>query len=143
MAKNTQLTDATANAAADAVARLLDGGFIDIYDNTNAQPANADTAVPGTSVKLARIALANPSAPAAVAGVVTFTDPAPVNPLASGTALWFRALKSDGVTAVYDGTIGVTANSFNLVLGTTTITVGTNVDITSATYTAQKATAGL
>ena len=52
---------------------------------------------------------------------------------ATGTASWFRALKSDGATAVFDGSIGTSFS--NIVLSSTSITAGETVDITTFTYT--------
>jgi hypothetical protein len=43
MPLNTQLTNAAVNAEANALAALLNGGFIDIYDGT--QPASVLAAV--------------------------------------------------------------------------------------------------
>jgi len=133
MALNPKLSNAGANASADAVATLLNNGFIDIYDGT--QPATADTAI-GSQVKLARLTFSATAFGAAVAGVATanaITSDSSAD--ATGTAAWFRALKSDG-TSVFDGSVGT--GTHNLVLPTTSIVAGASVGVTSCTYTQSK-----
>lgn len=134
MALNPKLTNLAANAAADAVAYLLDAGKLRIYDGS--QPATADTAI-GAQVLLAELTFNATSAGAAVAGVLTFnaiTSDSSAD--ATGTAAWFRALKADGSTAVFDGSVG-TATS-DIVLNTTSIVLGAAVSISAFTYTQSK-----
>jgi len=69
MASNLKMSNAAVNAEADALARLLDGGFIKIYTGT--QPATADTALSGNTL-LGTLGVNATSAPAASAGVLTF-----------------------------------------------------------------------
>lgn len=138
MAKNTQLSNDAANAEADAIARLLDNGYLRIYDG--AQPATANTAV-STQNMLAELRFAATSAPAAAAGVLTFSTIAAVVAALTGTAAWFRALKSDGTSAVFDGTIGAT--SANMILAALGIQADAQVSVSNFTYTAQKAATGL
>lgn len=52
---------------------------------------------------------------------------------ASGTASWFRVVKSDGTTHVMDGSCGTSGSDMNMV--TTTITAGQPVSISSWTIT--------
>ena len=141
MAKDTQLSNATVNAQADALARLVDNGYLRIYSGS--KPANADTAV-STQTLLAELRFAATSAPAAVAGVLTFnaisSDTAAD---ATGTATWFRALKSDGTSAVLDGTVGATGSTSNLELATTSIVANARISVTSFVHTVSKATAGV
>lgn len=134
MALNPKLANVGANAAADAVARLLDNGYLRIYDG--AQPTDADTAI-GAQVLLAELRYNATSAPAASAGVLSFnaiTSDTAAN--ATGTATWFRAFKSDGTTAVYDGSVGTGTN--DIVLNSAAIQINAQVDITVLTYTQQK-----
>jgi hypothetical protein len=117
---------------------LCNSGYVRIYDSTI--PADADTAV-GAQVLLAELRFNATAFGAAVAGVITanaITADASAN--AAGTASWFRALKSDGTTVLFDGTVG-TATS-NMILNTTTISVGLVVSCSSLTITISKATAG-
>lgn len=116
--RNTQYSTAAINAMVDALAALLVSGYIRIYSGS--QPANANTAV-GAQVLLAELRFGNPAFAAGVAGVAianAITQDSAAN--ATGTATWFRALKSDGATAVLDGNVGKTgdANTNNLELGT-------------------------
>lgn len=135
MALTPRLADAAKNAAADAVAALCNGGKLRIYDSTGGtgQPADPDSAV-GSQVLLAELTFGNPAFGAAVAGVATanaITGDATAD--ATGTATWFRVVKSDGTTKVFDGSVG-TATS-NLVLNTVSIVAGATVNVTSLTYT--------
>ena len=138
MALNTQLSNAAVNAEADALAPLLNSGLLRIYDGS--QPATANTAL-GAQVLLAELTFNATAFPAASNGVLTanaITADASAN--AAGTAAWFRAVKSDGTTVVMDGTVG-TATS-NLILTTTTISLGLTVSCTSFVHTIAKATSG-
>lgn len=138
MALNTQLSNAAVSAEADALGPLLNSGLLRIYDGS--QPATANTAL-GAQVLLAELTFNATAFPAASNGVLTanaITADSSAN--AAGTASWFRAVKSDGTTVVMDGTVG-TATS-NLILTTTTISVGLTVSCTSFVHTVAKATSG-
>lgn len=136
MAKNTQRSYATCNAAATAVGSLCDNGYLRIYDGT--QPANADTAV-STQTLLSEHRFSATAFGAASNGVITANAITSDDALATSTATWFRVLKSDGTTVVFDGSVG-TSNA-NLVLGTTSFSTGLTVDIDSLTYTINRANA--
>lgn len=134
MALNPQRTDAVVNALVDVMAALLDSGYIRIYNGV--QAANADTAV-GAQVLLAELRFGATAFGAGVAGVATanaITADSSAN--ATGTASWVRCLKSDGVTVVYDGSVG-TATA-DLILNSTAIVVTAAVSITSLTLTEKK-----
>jgi hypothetical protein len=134
MALNFKRTNLAATTEADAVCTLLNTGYLRIYDGT--QAATADTAI-GAQNLLAELRFNATAAGAAVNGVATFnaiTSDASAN--ATGTATWFRALKSDGTTAVFDGSVG-TATS-DLVLNTVSIVTAAIVAVTAFTYTATK-----
>lgn len=139
MALNTQMADATVNAQADALSDLLDNGYLRIYDGT--QAATADTAL-GAQVLLAELRFNATAAPAASGGVLTFnaiTSDSSAN--ATGTASWFRCLKSDGSTVVMDGSVGTSAA--NLILATTSIVAAQVVSCSSFTHDVKNATSGL
>jgi hypothetical protein len=134
MANNPKLGNAAANASADATCALLNTGYLRIYDGS--QPAGADTAITSQTL-LAELRFGSTAYGAAVAGVATanaITDDSSAN--ASGTAAWFRALKSDGTTAVYDGTVGTAGCDLNL--NSVAISSGADVGISSLTYTQPK-----
>lgn len=104
MALNPKFSNACVNAEADALAALLNTGYLRIYDGT--QAVTADTAV-GAQVLLAELRFGATAFGAAVAGLITANAiTADTSANATGTASWFRALKSDGTSSVYDGTVG-------------------------------------
>lgn len=130
----TRLAAAARNAACDAIVDLVDAGSgagtLKIY--TGAQPATADTTETGTL--LATVALVDPAFGAAANGTAAGGDPAAVNPVASGTAGWFRVEDSTGAN-VYDGSVTATGGGGDLQLSNTAIGPGINVDITSLSFT--------
>jgi len=131
MANNPKISSTAVNAQADALSDLLDNGYLRIYDGT--QPANANTAV-STQVLLAELRFNATAAAAAAAGTLTMnaiTQDSSANN--TGTATWFRALKSDGSTVVFDGSVGTSGCDINL--GSTSITSGSSVGVTSMTFT--------
>lgn len=134
MAVNPKRSNAAVTAAADAVCDLLDNGYLRIYDGS--QPANADTAVT-TQTLLAELRWNATAFGAASNGVaVANSITADASADATGTATWFRALKSDGTTAVFDGSVGTA--SADLILNSTGITAGANVAVTAFTYNENK-----
>lgn len=131
MANNPKRSNAAASAAADAVVDLADNGYIRIYDGS--QPANANTAVSGQTL-LAELRFGATAFGAASNGVATanaITSDSSAN--ATGTASWFRVLKSDGSSVLWDGSVGT--SSADLVLNTVSIVIGGVVSITAMTYT--------
>jgi hypothetical protein len=134
MALNPKLSNAAANAAADAVGNALNSGFLRIYDGT--QPANADTAV-GAQVLLAELTLNADAFAAAAAGVATanaITADASAN--ATGTATWFRVVASNGTSVYFDGSVGTSAA--DLIVNSTAFQAGANVSCSAFTFTINK-----
>ena len=130
MARNPQLSNAAANAAADAVCDQMDTGYLRIYSGT--QPATANTSI--TSQVLLAVLRFNAAAfAAASAGVATAGA---ITSAATGTASWFRAFKSDGSTVMFDGSVGTTGADLNL--STTAIVQNATVAVSSFTYTQNK-----
>ncbi len=124
------LSDAAASAAADAVCALLDGGYLKIYDGT--MPASADTATT-TQEFLAELRWNVRAFRGAAKGLAL------ANPLrqdvpvaATGTARWFRAVKADGVTPVFDGTVGKTGATLNL--KSVALSEGAEIVVTDFSY---------
>jgi hypothetical protein len=131
MANNFILADAAANAAADAAATLCNSGTINIYSGT--QPSTADTAVT-TQTLLAVCTFGSTAFGSASGGVATanaITKDSSAN--ATGTAAWFRVLKSDGSTAVFDGSVGT--SDADCIVATTSVVSAAEFAITSMTYT--------
>jgi hypothetical protein len=134
MPNNLKLSNNVVNPQADALSDLADNGYLRIYDGT--QPATADTAI-STQVLLAELRFNATSAPAASNGVLTFnaiTQDSSANN--TGTASWFRALKSDGSTALFDGSVGTSGSDINI--ATTSIVAGAIVGVSSFVYTVNK-----
>ncbi len=134
MANNLKLANQSVNTEADALAAQFNSGYLRIYDG--AQPATADTAI-GAQVLLAELRFNATAFGAAVAGVITaaaITADSAAN--ATGTAAWFRALKSDGTTPLMDGSVGTTASDLNL--NSTAIQINAEVSVTSFVHTVTK-----
>lgn len=131
MANNLKISITAVSAQADALSDLLDNGYLRIYDGT--QPANANTAIT-TQVLLAELRFNATAAPAASSGVLTMNSiTQDSNANNTGTATWFRALKSDGSAVVFDGSVGTSGCDLNL--GSASITSGASVAVTSMTFT--------
>ncbi len=132
MANNLKRADAAVNEEASRVGALLNSGKLRIYDG--AQPATADTAI-STQVLLAELTFGNPAFGAPASGLITANAITAATAAATGTAAWFRAVKSDN-TPVLDGSVGTSGCDLNL--SSVAIQQGGNVSVTSFTYTAQK-----
>lgn len=135
MANNLKESNAAANAMVDALMALANTGYLRIYDG--AQAANADTAL-GAQNLLAELRFGNPAFGAAAAGVATanaITQDSSAD--ATGTASWFRVLKSDGTTVLWDGSVGA-GGTYDLVLTTTAIVANAAVAVSSLTFTHPK-----
>lgn len=134
MPNNLKLSNNVVNPQADALSDLADNGYLRIYDGT--QPATADTAIT-TQTLLAELRFNTTAAPAASNGVLTFnaiTQDSSANN--TGTASWFRALKSDGSTVLFDGAVGTSGSDMNIY--TTSIVAGAIVGVSSFGYTVNK-----
>lgn len=119
------------NARLDQITAKIDAGvgagLLRIYDGTRPATGGAATTL------LAELTFSDPSAAAAAAGVLTFsaiTKDSSAN--APGTATWARIVDSAG-TFVMDCSVGTSGADINL--NSTSISVGQEVSITSATIT--------
>lgn len=133
MASNLYLANALANAQADSMNAQFANGKLRIYSGT--QPATADTALSGNTL-LAEFTLPATVFGSAAAGVVTANAVTGVNASASGTASFFRCLKSDSSTPLMDGNVGTSNADLNI--NSTSISSGAAVSITSWTHTVTK-----
>ena len=114
--RNAMLDAITTAAGASALLRIYDGS----------RPATGGTA----TTLLAELTCNATFAPSASSGVLTLnsiTQDSSAN--ATGTATWFRIVKSDGTTFVMDGSVGTSGSDLNLT--TTSITSGQPVSVTS------------
>ena len=134
MALNPTLANVAANAEADAACALANMGWLRIYDGS--QPANADTAVSTQNIlaELRFSATAFGASSAGVANANAITADSSAN--TTGTAAWFRVFKSDGTTALWDGSVGT--SGCNLNLDNVSIVIGGVISVTAFTFTASK-----
>lgn len=113
------------NARADAITTFTGGSaLLRIYSGS--RPATGGTA----TTLLAELTCNATFAPAASSGVLTLnaiTNDSSAN--ATGTASWFRIVKSDGTTHVLDGDVGTSGSDLNL--NTTSIVTGGPVAVSS------------
>lgn len=139
MANTPFFSDEAVKAAVDAVAALCNSGTLKIYTGT--QPTDANTAI-GAQTLLATLTLSATAFGASVASgsagskivtatANTITDDSSAD--ATGTAAWFRVLKSNGTSIVFDGSVGTSGCDLNL--ATTAIVSGADVAVTSFTIT--------
>lgn len=131
------VADNAANAMCNAIAALCNSGTLKIYTGTQAVDAN--TAL-GAQTLLATLtfgstafnsAAATGSAPSRKSTATANSITGDTSADATGTATWFRVLKSDGTTVVYDGAVATSGAELNL--ATTSLTTGVDVEITSLT----------
>ena len=118
--RNTMLDAITTAAGASALLRIYSGS----------RPATGGAA----TTLLAELTCNATFAPAASGGVLTLnaiTQDSSAD--ASGTATWFRTVKSDGTTHVLDGNVGTSGSDLNLT--TTTIVAAQPVSVSSFTIT--------
>lgn len=128
MAANTHATTAAWDLALNAMLDVLNNGFVEIYDGS--QPATPNTAV-STQTKLAKLTLGSTAFGASSGGTKTANAIGSVTALASSTATWFRAFKSDDTTAVIDGSVGTSSCDMNI--NSTAISSGASVSCSSWT----------
>jgi hypothetical protein len=139
MTNNPFFSDEATKAGVDALCAKANGGTLKIYTGT--QPTDANTAI-GAQVLLGTLTMNATAFAASVASgsagskVVTATantisDDTSAD--ATGTAAWFRILKSDGTSIVMDGSVGTSGCDLNL--ATTAIVAGADLAVTSLTVT--------
>lgn len=114
--RNSMLDAITTAAGSSALLRIYDG----------TRPATGGTA----TTLLAELTCNATFAPGASSGALTLnaiTQDSSAN--SSGTATWFRIVKSDGTTHVLDGNVGTSGSDLNLT--TTTIVATQPVSVSS------------
>lgn len=123
----------TRNAMLDAITTFAgNSGKIRIYNGSRPSTGGAATTL------LAELTCNATFAGSAASGVLTLnaiTNDSSAD--ATGTATWFRLVKSDGTTHVLDGDVGTSGSDLNL--NTTSIVSGGPVAISSFTITAGNA----
>jgi hypothetical protein len=128
MASNLQYSNGTRNAQQQGLITYAgSGSIIRLYDGT--QPTNANTAI-STQTLLASLTIAGGFGTDSN-GTITLGAVTNGTAAASGTAAFFRIVKSDGTTVVMDGSVGTSGSDLNL--NTTTVSSGQTVSITAGT----------
>lgn len=128
MASNLQYSNGTRDAQQQGLITYAgSNAIIRIYSGS--QPANANTAI-STQTLLVSLNISGAFGTDSN-GTLTFSTVNNGTAVASGTASFFRIVKSDGTTVIMDGSIGT--SSADLVLNTTTIATNDTVAITSGT----------
>jgi predicted nucleic acid-binding protein len=134
MANNLKTSNEAASASADATCALCNSGYIRIYDGT--QPATANTAIT-SQVLLAELRYGATAYAGAVNGVASLNAVTPDSDAnATGTPSWFRALKSDGTSPVFDGSVGQA--DADMIIAAAQIVQHAEVSISSGSYTQPK-----
>jgi len=134
MAHNAIMSETAVNAQADRLGTLANNGFIRIYDGD--QPATADDPITDQN-QLCELLLGSPAFGAASGGTITANAITP-DPDAddTGNASWFRVYESDGVTALWDGSVGESNCDINI--NSVAIQQHANVSLTSFSHTVAK-----
>ena len=96
MARRTQLTNLVVNTQANALAKFLDGGVIEVFDGT--QPDHAESPVSQTPIVSLR--LGDPAFRPAVAGTIIANAIAPGVAVRTGRPTWARISRPDGATVM-------------------------------------------
>jgi hypothetical protein len=123
------LSTTVRNAMLDAITTQAgSGALLRLYDGT--RPATGGTA----TNKLAELTCSATLAAASSGGVLTLNAITAAAALLSGTATWFRLVKSDGTTVIMDGSVGTTGADINL--NSVAISSGASVSVTSGSITA-------
>lgn len=121
------------NAMLDAIATFAGGScLLRFYNGT--QPATGGTA----TTLLAELTCNATFAPSASGGVLTLNSiTSDTSADATGTATWFRIVKSGGSTHVVDGTVGTSGADLNM--NTVSFVAGATIAVSSFTITAGNA----
>lgn len=124
VAQNTASTQAAA-----LVGAFTNSSILRIYQGTI--PSTPETAI-GAQVLLATVTLPSPAF-TQTNGVMTANAIASVTIGTTGTAQFFRWLKSDGTTVIADGTVSTSGADLNI--NSTSLTSGATLAVSSFTYT--------
>lgn len=121
--RNARLNAITTYAGASAILRIYSG----------TRPANGGT----PTTMLAQLTCNATFAPSASTGTLTLNAISPAtSAAATGTATWFRLVRSDGSTHIMDGSVStIAAGTGDMRLDDTSIVLGGTCAISSATFT--------
>lgn len=135
MAFNTQLSDATVNAQANALAALCNGGSLSIYDGD--QPANAEAPITAGNTLGVVLTLPSPAFGAPNSGQIS-ANPIDPSPAVGTITPTFGRIKDSSGNTVMDVSAGV--DQCNITIGA--FTAGTLVSVTSFIHDVRNATTG-
>jgi hypothetical protein len=138
MPKNTQLTDLAVNVQANALAALVDGGFVDVM--TGKQPDAGDIDITD-QVLLVTMGFGKPAFRGAMGGVLSSNGITAGVAISDGDPTWFRAYGPDRRTPVFDGSAGVSDS--NMILPAKTVIRGITVSCSGITHSVVKSMAGI
>ena len=124
------LANAALQAEVNGVTALLNSGYMDIFSGTI--PANGNTALSGNTLLASFVLNATAFGAANTTGLATANSIASVAAGNNGTATFARFYKSDHATFVMDADVGTSTQS--VIIGSTTITSGETVSVSSLTY---------
>lgn len=128
MPSNLKYSNGTRDAQQQGLITYASTGcLIRLYNGT--QPANANTAI-STQTLLVTLTVSGAFGTDSN-GTLTLGSVTNGTAVASGTADFFRIVKSDGTTVVMDGSVGTSGADLNL--NTTTVASGQTVSITAGT----------
>jgi hypothetical protein len=119
-----------ANAAATAVGARLNSGYLRIY--SGAPPNSSADGALTNQVLLAETPFAATAFEQAANGVVQANVMIEVTCIATGTAAWFRAVRSDGTTVAFDGSVDV-ANA-DMLVSNTSFVANQALQVTAASF---------
>ena len=128
MASNLNYSNGTRNAQQQGLITFAgSGSIIRIYQGT--QPANANTAISSQTLLVSLTIVGRFGTDAN--GTITIGAVTSAQAVATGTAQFFRIVKSDGTTVVMDGSVGT--SDADMILNTTAIANTQTVTISSGT----------
>ena len=133
MARHTRLTNLAVNTEATALAQLLDGGYIELYDGE--QPDFAETPI-SERTPIVTMRLSDPACRPPVAGVLISNPIQPGVAMRTGRPTWARISRADKRT-VMDISAGI--KDAILILPVPIIEKGITLSIESFTHTLVKA----
>ena len=130
MATNPQISYAAANAEANALAALLNGGKLRVY--SGAIPTHADDSIASATL-LCEFTMNATAFGAASNGAITANTIAAVTIATGGVQSFFRCWDSAGTTCYIQGTAGASGCDMNF--GAASLVAGAQVFITDNSFT--------
>jgi len=134
MALDPKIGNNAADAMMDGLDTFVAGGKLRIYESSGTPPVTCATAISGTM--LAELTMGTPAFGASADGVITaaaISSDADAN--AAGTADYFRLWDSAGTDCALQGTAGEAADTTDMTLDDSEITLHATVAVSAMTVT--------